>query len=141
MGIMPGYLLFFFSGAIQIIQGPANVEAMVGDTVMFICEYTGTSDPPNWRIGGTDYSVVNLPPGHQYMNLPSGHQYMNLPSGHQYIRGGLIVHLPDVQPLRNNTKYSCFFYEFLTSCGDFSRIESPPGDLIIDRSELQILYI
>lgn len=108
------------------------MEAMVGDTVMFICEYIGTSDPPNWRIGGTDYSVVNLPPGHQYMNLPSGHQY---------IRGGLIVRLQDVQPLRNNTEYSCFFYEFLTSCGDFSRIESPPGDLIIDRSELQIPYM
>ena len=96
------------------------MEAVIDDTVTFSCEYTGTSDLPNWRIGGIDYSVVDLPPGHQY------------------IRGGLRVHLQDVQWLRNNTKYICFFNEFLNSCGDFSRIESPPGDLIIHRSELQI---
>ena len=123
---------FFFSGAIQIIQGPQDVVASFGDTVTISCEYTGTRDLPNWRIGGIDYSAVDLPPGHQYISLPPGHQYT---------RGGLKVNLQDVQPLRNNTKYSCYFYEFLNSCGDFSRIESSPGDLIIHRSELSIFNL
>ena len=106
--------------------------ASFGDTVTISCEYTGTRDLPNWRIGGIDYSAVDLPPGHQYINLSSGHQYT---------RGGLKINLQDVRPLRNNTKYSCYFYQFLASCGDFSRVESSPGDLIIHGSELPIFNL
>ena len=107
----------FIPGAIQITQNPQNIWATLGDTVTFSCNYTGTIDLPNWKIGGIDYSVVDLPPGHRYTDE------------------GLQVQLQDVQPLRNYTEYSCFFYEFMASCDQFYRVESSPGILFIDRSE------
>ena len=102
-------IVYFFSGAIRIIRGPANVEAMVGDTVTFSCEYTGTSDLPNWRIGGTDYSVVDLP------------------AGHRHTFGGLQVQR--VQASQNNTEYQCFFVTY--SNGQFHRVKSSPAYLVI----------
>ena len=110
----------FFSGAINITQSPQDVWARVNETVTFRCEYTGTRDLPRWRIDGTDYSVIDLPPGHRYTF------------------GGLQVRLQDVYPLRNKTEYSCFFYEFITSCGLFRRVQSSPGVLFIERSELHL---
>ena len=114
--------MLLFLGIIQITLGPENVEAMVGDTVTFRCEYTGTRDLPRWRIGGTDYSVIDLPPGHRYTF------------------GGLQVRLQDVYPLRNKTEYSCFFYEFIASCSLFRQVQSSPGVLFIERSELHLFH-
>ena len=93
---------------------------MIGETVTFRCEYTGTNDLPYWKIGDDEYSVVDLPPGHRYTF------------------GGLQVRLQDVYPLRNKTEYSCVFYEFIASCGLFRRVQSFPGVLFIERSELHL---
>ena len=87
------------------------MEAMLGDTVTFSCEYTGTNDLPNWRIGGIDYSVADLPPGHRYTF------------------GGLQVQR--IKASLNNTEYRCFFVTY--SGGQFHRIESLPAYLVIRR--------
>ena len=82
---------------------------MVGDTVTFRCEYTGTRDLPRWRIGGADYSVIDLLPGHRYTF------------------GGLQVQ--SVQASLNNTEYRCFFLSYFS--GQFHRVESLPAYLVI----------
>ena len=102
---------YTISGALQIIRGPESVEAMIGETVTFRCEYTGTVDLPYWSIGGTDYSVVDLP------------------SGHRYTFGGLQVQ--SVQAAANNTEYRCFFLTI--TGGQIQRIESLPAYLVVRR--------
>ena len=94
------------------------MEAMVGDTVTFSCEYTGTSDLPNWKIGGIDYSVVDLPARHRYTNE------------------GLQVR--SVQASLNNTEYRCFFATY--SRGQYHRIESAPAYLVI-RSVGMLMHV
>ena len=110
-------MIILFPGGIKIIQGPESLEAMIGDTVTFRCVYTGTVDLPYWSIGGTDYSVIDLP------------------RGYRYTFGGLQVHLEEVLSLKNNTEYSCFFFEFVAMCSDFRRVESSHAVMAIDRSK------
>ena len=51
---------------VEIIRGPLNATAIVGDTASFECILNSTSLFPRWNINGTDFTVTNLPVGFDF---------------------------------------------------------------------------
>ena len=95
---------------ITITRGPQNITAFVGDSVTLPCQYTGTNNQPQWRIGQTAYSSSNLPAGYEFTN------------------GGL--HIPSVGAWLNNTIFICFFTVHVGG-GKFDNINSIPAIITV----------
>lgn len=53
---------------IEITHGPENVTVNEGDSAMFPCYVTGTTDLPVWYIDDSVYTIRGLPRRHFYSN-------------------------------------------------------------------------
>ena len=113
--------LDFTGNHVVITNSPQNVTACVGATATFQCEYTGTTDIPQWEIDGTEYGSTALPPQHLYT------------------ANGL--HVENVQSAMNNTKYICVVPDYDSIAKRPIKVRSDPAYLIVGRLRCMTLLL
>lgn len=97
----------------SISPQPMDQTAMVGEQVLFQCQYTEKELVPIWRINTVEYIPSTLPPGH-WINS-----------------SGLVV---SVQEEMNGNTYQCQFKVFLSDSNGFFTPSSKQASLTVPSS-------
>ena len=80
----------------EILEGPSNVTAEIGDTATFRCKVTGYPEPAvTWQLYGTAIDTSNAPAAQSKYHQSSAN-------------GMHVLTITDVQQEEDGGRYSCY---------------------------------
>lgn len=106
---------------IEIEHGPEDITVEEGASASFPCLITGTTSVPFWCIGGSVYSIRNLPSRHSYFNWT--------------------LTIANVEPSDNGTTYQCSLHVVSSNTAVLTVIADPAGILEQFVGAIRITYL